>query len=281
MVHVYGSVGQLGNQLFRFAHHLANAIALNYKLVHHSFDYGQYYSSLGNTGIISVNNSGTNTNKIIIKLSNKLFRSPSSHEMAQKLGYYILNEPLTYEDTDATKFGEFAINKQVIATEWLFRDYNNFIIYAQQLREAFIPNNDIVEHASQKISKISADFEIVIGVHIRRGDYITFENGAFYFLDSEYARVMKQMKELHPGKKIAFVICSNEKIDMNTFSEFNCFSWSNHFMIDLTLLSYCDFIIGPPSTFSGWASFIGNIPLYHHSKKGALPGMGDFKVTMR
>ena len=32
---------------------------------------------------------------------------------------------------------------------------------------------------------------------------------------------------------------------------------------DLCLLSKCHYLIGPPSTFSGWASFIGRVPLLY------------------
>jgi hypothetical protein len=32
---------------------------------------------------------------------------------------------------------------------------------------------------------------------------------------------------------------------------------------DLWTLSKCDFVFGPPSTFSQWASFYGKVPLLH------------------
>jgi hypothetical protein len=32
---------------------------------------------------------------------------------------------------------------------------------------------------------------------------------------------------------------------------------------DLYALARCDYIMGPPSTYTQWASFYGNQPLYH------------------
>ncbi|HAX17707.1 MAG TPA: hypothetical protein DCY00_03825 [Actinobacteria bacterium] len=42
----------------------------------------------------------------------------------------------------------------------------------------------------------------------------------------------------------------------------NCiYNSQNHFIEDLYSLALCDYIFGPPSTFSMWASFYGEVPL--------------------
>jgi hypothetical protein len=65
------------------------------------------------------------------------------------------------------------------------------------------------------------------------------------------------------ARKIAYVICTNEKnISFVAGGNFTIFNEERHFVEDLYLLSKCDYIMGPPSTFSGWASFYGNVPLY-------------------
>jgi hypothetical protein len=59
-----------------------------------------------------------------------------------------------------------------------------------------------------------------------------------------------------------------------------------HFIEDLYALASCDYIIGPPSTFSQWASFYGNVPRYMVNYKAEQfygvpshePRLGDFRI---
>jgi hypothetical protein len=48
---------------------------------------------------------------------------------------------------------------------------------------------------------------------------------------------------------------------------------------DVSLLSQTDYIIGPPSTFNGWASFMGNIGRFWMTPDKMCPdSLDDFKV---
>ena len=48
---------------------------------------------------------------------------------------------------------------------------------------------------------------------------------------------------------------------------------------DLYALAGCDLLIGPPSTFTQWASFYGKVPLYHAWSPDAAPTRDDFAVA--
>ncbi|HEV2832704.1 MAG TPA: hypothetical protein VGW31_12060, partial [Hanamia sp.] len=85
------------------------------------------------------------------------------------------------------------------------------------------------------------------------------------YSDNDYISFLKQItifKSLR-NKKIAFFLCSDEQIDYAMFNDFNIISSTNHPVEDLYALSYCNIIIGPPSTFSSWAAFYGSKPLIH------------------
>ncbi|MCW3058345.1 MAG: hypothetical protein JWQ02_166, partial [Capsulimonas sp.] len=43
-------------------------------------------------------------------------------------------------------------------------------------------------------------------------------------------------------------------------------------------LSECDYILGPPSTFTAWASFYGQKPLYKILEPEAAVSLDDFYV---
>lgn len=78
---------------------------------------------------------------------------------------------------------------------------------------------------------------------------------------------------------VLFYISSNEKIS-NIFSEqFRIVEKPLDSAVgDLYALSQCDYIIGPPSTFNCWASFIGNTPLYTIFKKDETINPDDFAI---
>ncbi len=120
---------------------------------------------------------------------------------------------------------------------------------------------------------------VIVGVHIRRGDYKEWLDGIYYFSDEAYYRAMKDLEKqlLEKGEKVKFLICSNEKINLNSFSELDCFiipeSSSEK---DLYALSKSDYIIGPPSSFSQWASFYGEVPVCYMMCENQELKLSDF-----
>ena len=134
----------------------------------------------------------------------------------------------------------------------------------EELKFIFHPKQEITEKAEALIATIRQQADIVIGVHIRHGDYKTFENGRYYYSLEEYHQLMLQIKHLYADKNVAFFISSNESFSTNLFTDCKCYRFGQEpsgDMLDLYTLSLCDRIIGPWSTYSRWASFIGEVPL--------------------
>ena len=101
--------------------------------------------------------------------------------------------------------------------------------------------------------------EVVVAIHKRRGDYRTWQGGKYFYGDGVWDRVMKEMEEEikvkargegEDGVKVRFEIFSDENAERSAEE-------------DQEMMSHCDYIIGPPSTFSTWASFMGKVPLLH------------------
>lgn len=142
---------------------------------------------------------------------------------------------------------------------WQHRNDVSFIAeQKKKIVKLLRPAEEIVT----KVGKYFEDYDgMTIGVHIRRGDYKSYLGGKYYFSDECYLHIVEQIRALYEGQKIRFLICSNEKF---CISEDAC----DMFMIeksdgitDLYALSRCDLIIGPPSSYSQWASFYGDVPL--------------------
>lgn len=102
---------------------------------------------------------------------------------------------------------------------------------------------------------------IILGVHVRHGDYVNFLGGKYYYSIEQYSRFISQFQTLFVGKKIIIFLSSNVKISLNTELEQLNIS-SRDAYSDIISLSNCDYILGPPSTFSAWASLTRNVPIY-------------------
>jgi hypothetical protein len=159
-----------------------------------------------------------------------------------------------------------------------FRDWTNLIKHVDQIREYFRPNDSHQRAIDLFFSKIEQEhFDIIVGVHIRRGDYKEYKGGKFYFENSVYLDAMSQVANLFPKEKIGFLICSNEDIDLDYFKDYDVFLGLGHFIQDLYALAMCDYIMGPPSTYSFWASFFGDNRLLQISAESTIVHLEKFK----
>ena len=133
-----------------------------------------------------------------------------------------------------------------------------------ELKRIFRPKDEIMNKAESMITEMKKDSDFIVGVHIRRGDYETWNNGRFFYELEDYHQFMLQVKTLNKDKRVSFFISSNEDFSLDLFRECKCYRFEKEpsgAILDLYTLSLCDRIIGPFSSYSRWASFIGEVPL--------------------
>ena len=134
----------------------------------------------------------------------------------------------------------------------------------KELQLIFRPKDSIMDKAEELIGRIKQTSDIVVGVHIRRGDYATWNDGRFFYSLKEYHQFMIRVKELYGDKSVSFFISSNEEFTLDIFTDCVCRRFDNEqsgAILDLYTLALCDRLIGPFSSYSRWASFIGEVPL--------------------
>lgn len=148
---------------------------------------------------------------------------------------------------------------------WQTRGENRYLKQAlPELKTIFRPADAIMQMAQSMINDIRKEADIVIGIHIRRGDYATWLGGRFFFELEVYHQFMIRIQQLYSDRRVSFFISSNEDFSVNIFKGCKCFRFDrvpNGNVLDLYTLSLCDRIVGPFSTYSRWASFIGEVPL--------------------
>ncbi|WP_158993211.1 alpha-1,2-fucosyltransferase [Mucilaginibacter sp. L196] len=258
--------GQLGNKLFHFSYFIANAIEHEHKLVYPGFsEYKEYFekTALNDFGRYNV------TQKI---LPGGIFNKRLSillqyHKIKYyKFAYHSLQDE-DYQNIDFDlnniNFQELIKNKILIADGWQYRDRDNLVKHKETIRSIFTPQKKYLDKVEKLITDLRQAADVVIGVHIRRGDYASFNNGKYFYPVEVYTEKMKEIKSLfeQQGKTCAFLICSNESFNKDIFNNMKVNIEERHFITDIYALSKCDYIIGPPSTFSLWASFYGSVPL--------------------
>ena len=94
---------------------------------------------------------------------------------------------------------------------------------------------------------------------------------------------MLRVKKLYEGMRVGFFISSNEDFSLDIFEGCSCWRFGKEpsgAVLDLYTLSLCDRIIGPFSSYSRWASFIGEVPLcFAESKKQQFTEEGFSKIV--
>ena len=133
-----------------------------------------------------------------------------------------------------------------------------------ELKHIFRPKDEIMNKAEGIIKEMKQTSNLVVGVHIRRGDYATWNDGRFYYELEDYHQFMLRIIQLYKDHRVSFFISSNEVFSSEIFKDCECRRFGQEpsgAILDLYTLSLCDRIIGPFSSYSRWASFIGEVPL--------------------
>lgn len=149
----------------------------------------------------------------------------------------------------------------VLAKGWLFRAEDTFTEHADAIRAFFTPIARHRRNVHELIAGLRSRAVVVVGVHIRHGDYRNFLGGQFYFETSTYAALMRRVAALYAGRRVAFLVCSNAPQPTEAFAGLDVTFGTGHLVEDMYALAECDCLLGAPSTYTMWASFYGRVPL--------------------
>ena len=166
---------------------------------------------------------------------------------------------------------------------WYTMNDTRYLVQTKkELQHIFRPREDIMGKAEAMMTDIRKKYNLVVGVHVRHGDYKTFYNGRYYYTLDEFHQMMQRIQAIYKEEKVAFFISSNEAFDLNVFTGCHCYRFGKEpsgDILDLYTLSLCDRIIGPWSTYSRWASFIGEVPLCFIENKDQIFTDKSFSVV--
>lgn len=241
MIINYDSPGQLCNRIWSLLPSIAYGLEYGEKVLIINFDeYSPYFENLNRNNLVSFSSK---------KLLKQFIHSIKVRGYIQNGRPNLLSKLLKWNMIEG----------------WPIRLDNHEMIINQSdaIRDIFTFNTKITTPVDELFSSIKKE-NIIVGVHIRRGDYRSWLDGIYYYTDEEYVAAMIYLYDQFKkeGKNVKFLLCSNETIDLNNFNTLDCFTIPDSTgEKDLYALSKCDYIIGPPSSYSQWASFVGKKPV--------------------
>ena len=162
-------------------------------------------------------------------------------------------------------------HKHIVVSGWNVRFYDLFLKYRKEICELFTLDEQYTAPVKAKmppsVMSSAVETSLALGVHIRRGDYAQWCNGQYFYDDNVYIRHINRFAELHPDKTIHVFLSTNDsQVSAEAYQQSCPKVVIHHFKgsapEDLFMLSECDYLIGPPSTFSLVAAMYRDIPLY-------------------
>lgn len=142
---------------------------------------------------------------------------------------------------------------------WSFRTPEIVGKHKALIQRIFTPISKYREAVSRLIERARKGTDHLVGIHIRQTDYKKFANGKYFYPLSVYCRVMSDIASQLKGST-RFLICSDAPVNFNAFKGLDVIPATGHPIEDNYALAACDYVAGPPSTYTAWASFYGNVP---------------------
>ena len=268
---------QMCNRLWAFSFFIAYGLMYDVDIYIPYFkEYESYFENLNQFNNIKFKLSENTRTEKVLKFGISSLKV--LHKIKISSPFKLFNIYLPERDQLSELFKDH--KKTVIINSWKHKkDTEAFLNYSPQIKTLFKPKEEYCKRTDELFIKLKQEYDVVIGVHIRRGDYLNFQNGIFYFEDSVYSHYMSNISNEFTDKKVTFFISSIEIVNSENFPDLNIHMLENSLGIeDLYALSKCDYIMGPPSTFSMWASFYGTVPLKLIESENETFTIDDFSV---
>ena len=262
--------GQLGNRLHTHANAIAWCLENNYNLLNLSFrPFAQYFKTINGRPInILIQKNDILSYFFSFLLIQNIF---SKICMSDKWLNHLTQFIQVIQCDEDHEFSEDKLNrtirhckKLVVVKAWNLNFSNNLINHERKIRQILSSTCATNKVASDFINNLKLKYDIIIGVHARRGDYKEYLSGRHYHSWQRYKEWILQAKKLFEKngvKKTGFVLCSDDKLDESFFLSLPVyFLPKKEIYTDIITLSLCHYNIGPPSSFGTWVSWYGKVP---------------------
>jgi len=275
MIIITSKYGELGNRLITFSNAIAIAKKNNLVLMNFAFDeYAKFFVGTCEDLFCRFppKKSLLRPSWLLRAFIARVFdRNPRVHRICSlfaeviELGWqqrFYFDDPARLQQSEKIRSG-----KLTFVSGLFFLDPSGVCEYAEEIRRYFKPIAYYQNRINGIMATVKEACDVVIGVHVRQGDYINFCDGIYYYSNEEFQCEMMKVTSLFPDQRVGFLVVSNELQQVQFSEDLLVFKGSGHIIEDMYCLAACDYIMGPPSTFSIWSSYYGNVPRYEINHK--------------
>jgi hypothetical protein len=179
-------------------------------------------------------------------------------------------------------------HRHIVVSGWYARWYDLFLKYRDEICDLFTIDAQYTEHVRRKMQEAEKDglSPLRLGVHIRRGDYAVWKDGIYCYTDEQYADVIRQFAAMKPDQSVEVYLSTNDPTvsaadyqRLVANDRVRVHLLGGNAVEDLFMLSECDYLIGPPSTFSLVAAMYRDVPLCRMDQlQGGRLTSSDFRL---
>ena len=296
---------QLGNRLTMHAHLLAFCMEKGFVFVNPTLgEYADFF--VGTRGRLLIQKEGSVRSRSLpgwhSKMAYAVVRSMyQAAKVSRCLPWFPVQSGKATRNPQGKGLREFLEElsarggRLAIVSTWKVRDYELCVKHAEAIRRLFMPVPELRTRGDRKLVELRKKVDLVLGVHIRHGDYRKHASGSLFFSPADYRRWMEEFASGFPGEKVGFAVCSDARQDAEDFTglevafgpgndDADAYGNKRHDPVkgviveDNYMLSQCDYILGTVSTFCSWAAFWGNRPLLQVRSKNEPANAERFKV---
>ena len=253
---ITGRYGRMGNRIWTFANVLAFARDNGIKVSNLAFSqYEDFFE--GRSGLAAnatpIKWLGEKALRLLYKVNLRLRLFPVI-ELGES-GF------LNLDATTASTMAFFA-HRFVFFSGFYFGAARSLLRQGDFIRSYFSLKPALLKRVNNLVQVARGNADILIGIHMRQGDYRTFCEGTMYYSRDEYLALMRWLEGQCIDRKVVFLVCSDEAQDFSDCADLRVVVSADTPIVDLYALAQCDYICGPNSSFSHWASFVGKVPLH-------------------
>lgn len=251
MIVLVQSPGRLGNKLWTLANVLAFCIENGAELIH-----ADMHGLHRVRGAFLARHRGHR--------ENALFRAWLKLARKARLHDSLALRPREYVDLDQSTELKALVRKPRVVqlAGYYLAAPESLMKHRDEVVKALRFDPDILREAAGIKTGTFRKDSLNVALHIRRGDYREFLGGMLCYSDETYQSVADLVCAAS-DRPVRFHLFSDEVVAEGTFSRHDVVAHcGNDPELDLAIMASCDAIVGPSSSFSQWASFIGDVPIH-------------------
>lgn len=183
-------------------------------------------------------------------------------------------------------------HRHFVVSGWNARFYDEFLEYRHEICDLFQLRPEFSKPVDEAMNAAESTIQerplMRLGVHIRRGDYKQWHGGKYYYDNETYAEYINTYIAQKKSPVVVYLSTNDKDVTAAIFEKL-CPEAAKFVRIlennpaqDLYMLSKCDAVIGPPSTFSLTSCMYNDIPLCWMTEPDAKTmEFGKFETMFR